>query len=214
MFYYLYEIRNKLNDKIYVGVHKTRNMNDGYMGSGVEIRNAIEKYGIENFEKVILETFENAEAMYAREKEIVNEEFLSKEDTYNLRRGGNGGFDHINRIGKNLYGKNGQLGYGLENLYKGWSRIKTEEENRKISNTLKEGYSSGRIINKFKGKKHTEETKRVIGEKNAINQAGEKNSQFGTCWVTHIEHGNKKIKLKNLNTFLSLGYSKGRRLKK
>jgi dissimilatory sulfite reductase (desulfoviridin) alpha/beta subunit len=91
MFYYLYQITNNLNGKIYVGVHKTKDMNDGYMGSGKIIRSAITKHGISNFSKVILETFENAEAMYAREKEVVNEEFLLREDTYNIRRGGTGG---------------------------------------------------------------------------------------------------------------------------
>ena len=85
MFYYLYEIKNLVNSKIYVGVHKTRNMNDGYMGSGKVIRSAIEKYGIENFQKVILETFGDTKAMYAREKEVVTEEFLAREDVYNLR---------------------------------------------------------------------------------------------------------------------------------
>lgn len=96
MHYYLYEIKNNLNNKIYVGVHKTQNLGDGYMGSGKVIRRAICKHGVENFTKVILETFKNAEAMYAREKKIVNKKFLSRKDTYNIRRGGNGGFDYIN----------------------------------------------------------------------------------------------------------------------
>lgn len=93
--YYLYQITNNLNGKIYIGVHQTNNIDDGYMGSGKVIRNAIAKYGIENFTKVILETFENAENMYAREKEVVTEEFLSRDDVYNLRRGGHGGFEYI-----------------------------------------------------------------------------------------------------------------------
>jgi len=43
MFYYLYEIKNLINNKIYVGVHKTNDLNDGYMGSGKVIRRAIKK---------------------------------------------------------------------------------------------------------------------------------------------------------------------------
>jgi hypothetical protein len=101
MFYYLYEIKNNLNGKIYVGVHKTKDMEDGYMGSGKVIRSAIEKYGIENFTKVILETFDDSENMYIREAEVVTDEFLLREDVYNLRRGGFGGFDHINKNGLN-----------------------------------------------------------------------------------------------------------------
>ena len=68
MFYILYRVTNNLNGKIYVGVHKTNDLDDGYMGSGKVINRAIEKYGIENFSKVILEQFEDPAAMYAREK--------------------------------------------------------------------------------------------------------------------------------------------------
>lgn len=102
--FYLYRITNKVNGKIYVGVHKTRRLDDGYMGSGKVIRSAIKKHGVENFQKEILETFDDAEAMFAREKEIVTEDFLVRNDVYNLRRGGTGGFDHINRNGLNVSG--------------------------------------------------------------------------------------------------------------
>lgn len=102
MFYYLYEIKNKVNNKIYVGVHQTKDINDGYMGSGTVINNAYKKYGKEMFVKTILEYFDTREDMIQREKEIVNEDFLLRDDTYNVRRGGTGGFDYINKNGLNI----------------------------------------------------------------------------------------------------------------
>ena len=99
MIYYMYEIRNNTNGKIYVGVHSARDVNNTYMGSGKVIKQAIKKHGIENFTKTILEIFSSKEEMYAREKEIVNDEFLLREDVYNLRLGGQGGFDYINSSG-------------------------------------------------------------------------------------------------------------------
>ena len=97
MFYYLYEIKNLLNNKRYIGVHKTSDIKDGYMGSGKAIRNAIKKYGIENFTKTVLEFFDDSESMYKREREIVTEEFIAQENIYNMRSGGRGGWDYVHR---------------------------------------------------------------------------------------------------------------------
>jgi hypothetical protein len=223
MFYYLYQITNLVNNKIYVGVHKTKNMNDGYMGSGKIIRYAIEKYGIDNFRKDILETFENSESMYAREKEIVTDNFLLREDVYNLRRGGHGGFDHINSTGKNIYGKNGDLNHGGKNLsnHKGNKKLidilkekKTYEDyKRAISNSLKKKYNDG-FINPFAGKKHTEDTKKIIQEKLRIAQQGSKNSQFNTCWIYHELFGTKKIKKDLIDEYIFQGWFAGKKLKK
>jgi len=61
------------------------------MGSGSYLKNAIRKYGIENFEKIILEFFATSDEMYLKEAEIVNEEFILRKDVYNMMTGGEGG---------------------------------------------------------------------------------------------------------------------------
>jgi len=144
MFYYIYKITNLIDGKIYIGVHKTKDMNDGYMGSGKIIKNAINKYGKSNFKKEIIETFSCSEDMYLREKEIVTDDFLAREDTYNLRRGGTGGFDYLNKTGLAL-----RTGCVL-----------SEESRLKISKSKT-------------GSKHTEYTKKILSENNGMKNSEE-----------------------------------------
>lgn len=44
MFYYMYQITNKINGNIYIGVHKTKNMDDGYMGSATVVVKSTKSY--------------------------------------------------------------------------------------------------------------------------------------------------------------------------
>jgi hypothetical protein len=96
MFYTIYKITNLIDGKVYIGKHQTKDLNDGYMGSGKFIRRAIAKHGIKNFRKEILFQFDNEVNMNVKETELVTEEFCLREDTYNLCVGGNGGFSYIN----------------------------------------------------------------------------------------------------------------------
>ncbi len=87
--YIVYKTTNKINGMYYVGFHKTRDLDDGYMGSGIYLRRAIEKYGIENFEREILHIYSTQDEAEQKEAEIVNKDFTLREDTYNINIGGN-----------------------------------------------------------------------------------------------------------------------------
>ena len=54
-------------------MHKTENLNDGYMGSGKLIKRAIEKYGVDKFKKEILFIFDNEEDMKNKDIFIVDQ---------------------------------------------------------------------------------------------------------------------------------------------
>lgn len=204
--YLIYKTTNKINNMIYVGCHITENINDDYLGSGRYLKRAIEKYGKENFEREILFECQNETEMYLKEKEIIDEIFVARLDTYNLTLGGeSGGFYYINKNGFNK--QNGILGGAA---YK--EKIENdldfrEEVSAKLSNSLKLYHEINE--NAFKGKRHTEESKRKIGEANSIKQKGVNNSNYGNIWITN---GNKS-KLIKKEEKIPEGWYKGRKIK-
>ena len=103
MKYIVYLTTNKINNKIYIGVHQTENPNkfDGYLGCGAYINkpnsynkgkthlhNAILKYGISAFHRITLKVFDNLEDALDLEAWLVTEEFVKRSDTYNMTVGG------------------------------------------------------------------------------------------------------------------------------
>lgn len=85
----IYEIKNKVNGKIYIGQHSSKELGS-YWGSGKLIKYSIEKYGIDNFERTILERCSTKNELNEREKY-----WIKKKDSinigYNLTEGGTGG---------------------------------------------------------------------------------------------------------------------------
>ena len=87
---YIYKIINKLNGRWYIGKHNGKDLN--YMGSGKLLKQAQAKYGIENFEKVIIEEVNSLELLNEREKFWISEtNALLDPLSYNLSEGGEGG---------------------------------------------------------------------------------------------------------------------------
>lgn len=61
MYGYIYLVSNLINSKIYVGQHKSAVFDSTYLGSGKQIKNAIKKYGKENFKVDLIEEASNPE---------------------------------------------------------------------------------------------------------------------------------------------------------
>jgi hypothetical protein len=178
------------------------------MGSGKYIKNAIAKHGIDNFNKEILNIFDNEIDMNNKEKELV----VLSEKSYNLCAGGHGGFGYINanftgeqkkvHKAKQIYLEKLRTDDAFkqrcqQNLLAARSKPECKQNQRKYFDT-----HSG----SFTGKKHSPET--IIKMKQA-DRSGIKNSQFGTIWVTNgID--NKKIKKHLIDEFKARGYYSGR----
>ena len=56
MYGYIYLTINTINKRMYIGKKQSEQYDPTYYGSGKVIKQAIQKYGIENFNNVILDT--------------------------------------------------------------------------------------------------------------------------------------------------------------
>lgn len=71
-YYGIYKVTNLLNGKMYIGQHVTDDIDDGYMGSGIVIKQALKKYGADNFRKEWLMFCEDEEEMNYMERVFVD----------------------------------------------------------------------------------------------------------------------------------------------
>ena len=167
MFYTIYKITNKINGKTYIGSHKTKNLEDGYMGSGKYLKRAIEKNGIENFEKEILFVFDNSEAMFAKEAELVNEDYLTDGNTYNLKVGGDGGFQYINGNTNLIIERNRKISqkrnYQDPKYIQKCPMLTSEAAKKRYENGMSNNFKeAGKTA--FLGRKHSPETLKKMSE--------------------------------------------------
>ena len=156
--------------KVYVGVHATDNLEDGYMGSGKIIKSSISKYGIEDFSKKILFDFDNIKDAIEIERRIVDKNFTASDDTYNIAIGGgyrvffgeqNGfyGKSHSEETKKKFSENNPMHNPTIREKAK--SRIKEWYRNNEVSEETRRKLSVAGT-----GRTHSAETRRILSELN------------------------------------------------
>lgn len=156
MFGYIYIVENNINNKRYIG-KKTGKFDKNYYGSGIIVRQAIQKYGKDEFSVRILEYCDSQEILNDREKHFI--QTLNPE--YNIASGGDGG--HVLKYADKNYVKEiyTRRSITMSNTWKNISKEKRQEWGRNIS--IKRKGSNGRI-----GIRHSEETKKKISESNKL----------------------------------------------
>lgn len=181
---HIYKITNLINNKIYVG--KEKHNNPKYFGSGLLIKKAIEKHGIQNFEKTILEECDTFEQMSEREIYWIAElNATNLEIGYNLQSGGIGGCDS-EFVKAKISDTVSKLWADPDSVYN------TVEYRENLSEALKQVVWSEERLQKnaeflkanppWKGKKFSDEHKQNIG--NSVR--GEKNGLFGK-YLPHMD---------------------------
>lgn len=98
MNHYIYEITNNINNKKYIGKRscKCNIEDDKYMGSGIVLKKAKEKYGINNFSKRIVKICKNEKEAFEQEKYYISlVDAVHNSNYYNLASGGEGGFSQF-----------------------------------------------------------------------------------------------------------------------
>ena len=180
-YYYIYKIINLINQKYYIGQHATNDLDDGYLGSGLKIKRSINKYGKENFKKIILEYATNYKELDILEEKYVTIDVLRDPLCMNLKTGG------------------GNLNTRL-----------SEESRKKISNSNKGRITSKETKQKISNAWHSKpiEEKQKISIKISKKLKGmfkdEKNPMFGKHWSPE-ERKQKSNSMKGKNKGMNNG---------
>lgn len=207
-FFIIYKITNTVNNKIYVGAHTTKNINDDYMGSGHALSRAKNKYGLEKFTKEILHIFDNEQDMWNKELEIVNEDFCRRTDNYNIRTGGIGGWNHWN--GSEAHKESSKRG-GKTSA----KRLNEFIAEQKANNTewWQNWYSAVVEQNRNKncnGWIHFTDEERIKRRQDiSKTQSGTGNSQYGRIWISNVL--TKEVKRITINDTIPEGWVRGKK---
>lgn len=218
----------------YIGIHTTKNINDGYSGSGSRITKAIKEFGKPNFSREIIKFCTTEDEMLALETELVDLAWCQRADTYNIRIGGRSTgiitddsqakldlSDTItvkDEFGKNMRVSNTDpmwLSGKLTAVSKGSCTVKDVNGNRYRVPCTDPRILSGELVGVTSGNTLSEVHKYNLSSalKNVPKSAEMKSALSNYAKTRAFVNKNgvsKRINKQELNNYLSNGWSRGR----
>lgn len=186
----VYKTTDTKTDRIYIGVDSINN--PAYFGSGTEIKQLILEGRITDLRKEILYEFDSIEEAFAKESEIVTEDFIKQDNVMNIALGGVWGSYSIGKVTVKDKDNN------IHTVFKDDERFKTGEligiQKNKVTVKDEDGNYFAVDIN---------DSRYLSGEL--------KHNLAGRKWV-HNKETNHKIQVypNELDIYLSMGYELGK----
>lgn len=164
MFGYVYITQNLINKKQYIGQKKSSCfLGNKYLGSGIILKKAIQKYGRENFYTNMLDTAETQEELNDKEKFWINFYKATENDNfYNIAVGGEGG--------------NVVKGYSEERMKQYKKTLSLSLTSRELSEEHKKNISKSKKNTKLT-KKHKEKLSKIFLNRDFSKETRKKNAQ-------------------------------------
>lgn len=199
MYGYIYETINLITGKKYIG-QKVNSifLKEKYLGSGIYLKRAVNKYGKENFKVRLIEECNSQEELNNKEIYWINYyNAIESSNYYNIGAGGLGWNNSLNKINRTSiwlgrhHTEESKKKMSESHKGKPWTRAQREALLPTRQGKNNPMYGTHRIL--------SEETKKKISKSNTGKR----------IWVcTELE--NKFILKEDLDKYLKLGYSLGR----
>lgn len=127
---YIYCTTNLINGKLYIGKRQISSFDSKYLGSGIHLSRAVNKYGKDSFSAMPLLFVRSADELNLQEKKMIStyRKALGEESLYNIAEGGEGGITWKN----GAYPESTRLKMSLQR--KGIRKSKEHIEKIRISN--------------------------------------------------------------------------------
>ena len=200
-YYYTYRVLFN-NGDYYLGKHSTKDIDDGYTGSGKKLQERTDPFTFN-----IVEYYNSEDDLNVAEEELIGDLWFTDPKCLNLTGGGRGGWGGCNATVDKSYMLTEEY---REKMRQNSIRLQSEgkihkftkEDGRKGILKVRELYPQGTFL----GKTHTEETKKKIGLNSAKHQKGKGNSQYGKMWITNEQESTRINKSESIPE----GWRKGR----